>query len=146
MHLTRRDLSLLIPALAAAQTAPQSAPQAAPKPRLASKCYKYEDLPVKQNGENASRDVFNGINHTGYPVDLHLTDLGPGMAPHAPHHHEHEEILMLRTGQLDVTILDVTTRITAGSVVYVNSNEEHGWRNPGPSRAEYFVMAIGRSV
>jgi hypothetical protein len=34
--------------------------------------------------------------------------------------------------------------VTAGSVVYVNSNEEHGWKNPGPERAQYFVMAIGR--
>ena len=138
MKPSRRDLTLLLPALAAAQTAT--------KEPLPSKCYRYEDLPVKKNGENASRDVFNGVTHTGYPVDLHVTDLGPGMAPHAPHHHSHEEILMLRNGQLDVTIKDVTIRVTAGSVVYVNSNEEHGWKNPGPGRAEYFVMAVGRGV
>ena len=66
------------------------------------------------------------------------------MAPHAPHHHTHEEILMLRSGQLDVTIQGVTTRASAGSVVYVNSNEEHGWKNPGPARAQYFVIALGR--
>ena len=140
MKPSRRDLALLLPAVAAAQTQPAS------KSPLPSKCYTYEDLPVKKNGENASRDVFNGANHTGYPVDLHMTDLGPGMAPHPPHHHSHEEILMLRTGQLEVTIKDVTTRVTAGSVVYVNSDEEHGWKNPGPGRAEYFVLAVGRGV
>ena len=51
---------------------------------------------------------------------------------------------MLQTGMLDVTIEGKVTRVTAGSVVYVNSNEEHGWKNPGPERAQYFVMAIGR--
>jgi quercetin dioxygenase-like cupin family protein len=56
----------------------------------------------------------------------------------------HEEIVMLQTGMLDVTIEGKLTRVTAGSVVYVNSNEEHGWKNPGPERAQYFVMAIGR--
>jgi len=29
-------------------------------------------------------------------------------------------------------------------VVYVNSNEEYGWKNPGPNRAQYFVIAIRR--
>jgi mannose-6-phosphate isomerase-like protein (cupin superfamily) len=75
-----------------------------------------------------------------------MTSLGPGHVPHAAHHHVHEEIMMLRTGQLDVTIQDKTTRVTAGSVVYVHSMEEHGWKNPGPGRAEYFVMAVGREA
>jgi mannose-6-phosphate isomerase-like protein (cupin superfamily) len=139
MKLTRRDLSWLAPALAAAQTK-----QATPKPMLKSKVHKFEDLPVKPNGENRGRAVFDGKTHAGYPVELHITELGPGLAPHAPHHHVHEEVVMLRTGELDVTIEGVTTRATAGSVIYVNSNEEHGWKNPGPERAQYFVIALGR--
>ena len=142
MKISRRDLAVLLPALATAQT---PAPKPAGKPLLASKAYRFEDLPVKVNGQNQSRDVFNGKNHAGFPVDIHITELGPGMAPHAPHHHVHEEVVMLQTGQLDVTIEGTVTRVTAGSVVYVNSIEEHGWKNPGPSRAQYFVMALGRA-
>jgi mannose-6-phosphate isomerase-like protein (cupin superfamily) len=141
MKLSRRDLTALLPALAAAQMAP---PPAKDKPVLASKTYRFEDLPVVVNGENQTRAVFIGETHTGFPVDLHITELGPGQAPHPSHHHVHEEVLMLQTGQLDVTIKDKVTHATAGSVVYVNSNEEHGWKNPGPGRARYFVMAIGR--
>ena len=134
MKLSRRDLALLAPVIAGAQT---------PKPTLSTKVYKYEDLPVKPNGANEGRAVFDGTTHTGHPVELHITDLGPGMAPHAPHHHVHEEVLMLRSGQLEVTIEDVTTTATAGSVIYVNSNEQHGWKNPGLDRAQYFVIAVG---
>jgi quercetin dioxygenase-like cupin family protein len=141
MKLSRRQLAAMLPALAAAQTAPPK-----PKPTLASKAYKFEDLPVKVNGENKSRAVFDGKNHSGFPVDIHITELGPGQAPHAPHSHVHEEVVMLQYGLLDVTILGKTTRVTPGSVVYVNSNEEHGWKNPGPERAQYFVMAIGREA
>jgi quercetin dioxygenase-like cupin family protein len=75
---------------------------------------------------------------------LHLTELGPGQAPHAPHKHLHEEVMMLQTGVLDVTIDGKTTRISAGSVVYAASNEMHGWRNPGTGPAQYFVIALGR--
>jgi len=132
----------MFPALAAAQ----AVPQAKVKPTLASKAYRFDDLPEKVNGQNKSRDVFNGKNHTGFPVDLHITELGPGQMPHAAHHHVHEEIVMLQNGMLDVTIEGKVTRVTAGSVIYVNSNEEHGWKNPGPERAQYFVMAIGREA
>jgi mannose-6-phosphate isomerase-like protein (cupin superfamily) len=129
----------LLPALAAAQT-----PEKKPKPVLTSKTYLYEDMPLKPNGANTTRSVFDGKNHSGFGVELHITELGPGMAPHAPHHHLNEEALMLRSGQLDVTIEGKTTRVTAGSVVYVNSNEEHGWKNPGPEKAQYFVIALGK--
>ena len=136
MKLSRRNLAAMLPALAVAQSKDT--------PTLASKAYQFEDLPVKVSGQNRSRNVFNGRNHAGFPLDLHITELGPGQAPHAPHHHAHEEIVMLQTGTLQVTIEGKVTRVTAGSVVYVNSNEEHGWMNPGPKPAQYFVMAIGR--
>lgn len=137
MNYSRRDLTLLLPAFAAAASAQT-------KKAMPSSALVYEDLPVKANGPNNQRNVFKGETHSGYPIDMHMTELGPGQAPHAPHHHAHEELLMLRTGSLDVTISGKTTRVTAGSVVYVASNEEHGWRNAGEGRAEYFVLALGR--
>ena len=138
MKISRRNLAALLPALAMAQSKD--------KPALASKAYRFEDLPVKVNGQNQSRDVFNGANHSGFALDLHITELAPGQAPHAPHRHLHEEVVMLQTGQMEVTIEGKVTTVSAGSVVYVNSNEEHGWKNPGPERARYFVIAIGRQA
>ncbi|HLH16193.1 MAG TPA: cupin domain-containing protein [Bryobacteraceae bacterium] len=139
MECSRRDLVVLLPALAAAQEKPEKKPEV-----LQSKVYEYEDLPVKANGQNKSRAVLNGVTHGGFPVELHMTELGPGQAPHAPHRHAHEEIVMLRRGSLDVTIEGRTTRITPGSVTCVASGELHGWRNPGPEPAEYFVIALGK--
>jgi mannose-6-phosphate isomerase-like protein (cupin superfamily) len=141
MKISRRQLAGLVPALVAAP-----APEKKAKPVLTSKAYVYEEMLVKQNGENNQRAVFDGRNHSGFGVELHITELAPGKAPHAPHHHVNEEGLMLRTGQVDVTIEGKTTRVTAGSVVYVNSNEVHGWINPGPERAQYFVIALGKEA
>jgi quercetin dioxygenase-like cupin family protein len=138
MTWSRRELSLLLPALAAAAQA-----AAQDKKRLPAKAYRYEDLPVKKNGPNQSRAVLDGATHTGFPVEVHSTTLAPGQMPHPPHHHPDEEMLMLRTGQLDVTLGGETTRLTAGSVAYVASMLEHGWKNPGPDNAEYFVIALG---
>ena len=140
MSLTRRDLPMLISALAAGAAEAQERP---PKEVLPAKVYKYEDLPVKQNGQNQSRAVFDGLTHTNYPVEFHMTQLGPGQVPHAPHTHVNEEVIMLRRGLLDVTFNGETTRMTPGSLVYISSNILHGSKNPGPEPAEYFVIALG---
>ena len=137
MNKSRRDLALL--AFVAAK-----AVSAADRKALPSATYKFEDLKVKQTGDNRGRDVFDGLTHTGHQIDIHETELAPGLAPHAPHRHSHEEIVMLREGTLEVSIEGKVTTITPGSVVYVASNEFHGWKNSGTTRAHYFVMAIGR--
>jgi quercetin dioxygenase-like cupin family protein len=142
MKVTRRHLAALLPALAAAQTA---APQPKVRTKLASKAYRFEDLPEKVSGQNKSRNVFDGLNHAGVQLDIHITELGPGQMPHAAHHHVHEEMVMLQSGQLDIAIEGKVTRVGPGSVVYVNSNEEHGWKNPGTEPAKYFVLAVGRT-
>jgi quercetin dioxygenase-like cupin family protein len=136
MNHTRRDLSLLLPALAAAA--------GAGKNTLASKTFRFEDLAVRTNGQNRSRAVLNGATRTGFEIEAHQTELGPGLAPHPPHHHLHEELLFLREGTLEVTISGMVSRIGPGGVVYVASNQEHGWRNAGSTQAHYFVLALGR--
>ncbi len=52
---------------------------------------------------------------------------------------------MIREGTLEVTIAGRSTTLGAGSVAYVASNEEHGWRNSGTSPAQYFVLALGQN-
>jgi len=136
MQPTRRDLSLLLPAW-----------MAVPSMRaLPSKCYEFTELPVKKDAKtgNESRQVFDGSTHTAYPIDLHITTLQPGLMPHPPHHHVHEEAMFIKEGTLEVTIAAKTWRVGPGSVVYINSNEEHGLKNVGDLPATYFVLALGR--
>ena len=137
MKISRRDLSVLLPALATAKLASGGT-------ALPSKTYSYGDLPVKSNGANRSRAILNGDTHSGVNIELHETELGPGMAPHPPHHHVHEEMILIREGTMAVTISGKTTELGPGAVAYVASNEEHGWKNVGNDRAKYFVLAIGR--
>jgi quercetin dioxygenase-like cupin family protein len=136
MDHTRRDLAVLLPALFAAAGANV----------LPSKTYEFSSLPVKSNPatHNESRQVFDGVTHEGFPIDLHITTLAPGQMPHAAHHHEWEEMIFIQTGTLEVTIKGSASRIGPGSVAYVASNEQHGWKNVGDVPSQYFVFAIGR--
>jgi len=105
--------------------------------------FPFADLPTKPGNGTKSHAVLDGQTHTGYPVEVHITELAAGKSPHPPHQHIHEEMFMLQSGQLEATVNGKTQRLTPGSVCYVNSNELHGILNPGPDPAEYFVVALG---
>lgn len=136
--MTRRDLTLLSAGLFAAAAKGQKPA----RPTLTSKAYRFEDLTLKGN----SRAVFDGLTHGGFHVDLHETQLAPGAAPHAPHKHEHEEVVMIREGTMEVTIEGKSTVVGPGSVVWAGSNDMHGWKNVGTTVAQYFVIALGKAT
>ena len=137
MNATRRTLLQAIPMLAA------SSAFAADTPTLTSFVKPFSELPVKKNGSNESRAILNGATHTGEHLEVHETTLAAGREPHPPHRHVHEELFLLIKGSIAVTIEGKTTVIGPGSAAFVQSNELHGVRNPGPEGAQYFVMEIG---
>jgi mannose-6-phosphate isomerase-like protein (cupin superfamily) len=137
MKYSRRDLSLLLPALAATRAAGQTS-------ALPSKIFRFEDLAVRSSGANRMRAVLEGETHAGIPIELHITELAPGEAPHPPHHHVHDEMILMLEGTVEVTIRDHSATIGPGSSAFVASNEQHGWRNVGNSNARYFVLALGK--
>ena len=130
--MNRRHLAILLAAI----------PARGQNVALPSKTYKYEDLPVRLSGPNTSRPVLDGKTHTGFRVEMHETELGAGLAPHPPHKHLHEEMVIVNEGTLEVTIGDAVSTLGPGSVAYVESNIEHGWRNTGKTRARYYVLTL----
>lgn len=129
-------MPFILPALAAAQSAGR-------REKLPSNAFRFEDLEARKSGPILMRQIFTGTTHSGYLLDLHDTELPAVEAPHAAHHHVHEELLLIREGTLEVTLGGKQTRVGPGSVVYVASNQEHGWRNVGNTPAKYFVLALG---
>jgi len=53
-----------------------------------------------------------------------------------------EEVVLVTEGELVVTINGITTRATAGSIIFISSGDEHGWRNAGDKAATYYVMRV----
>lgn len=139
MKISRRLFGLLAPFLTQAQERERQAV-------LPSGAFRFEDLTARRNGSISVRQILKGSNRTGYAIDLHESDLGPGEVPHPPHDHVHEEMLLINEGQIDITISGKTTRLTPGSVAYIASGEHHGWRNSGTTKARYFVLALGNDA
>ena len=137
MDEARRELCMLLPALVVTSA------RRSENTGLPSKVYSFESLSLQTSGQNAFRPILGGKTHEGFRVALHETDLSPGAMPHPPHHHEYEEVFLIREGLLQVTIGERSSNLGPGSVAYIGSNEEHGIRNVGHSHAQYFVLELG---
>jgi len=117
-------------------------PAPTPAGGRADTIFDWAKLAVTPTKVGERRDVCDMPTATLANFECHITTINAGEAPHAPHHHPDEEILLLKEGTLDVTINGKTQRITPGSIVLVSSNDEHGWKNAGATAATYYVMRL----
>jgi mannose-6-phosphate isomerase-like protein (cupin superfamily) len=140
MDLTRRKACLSLVLLSRVSAwASQLAP-------LASKTYRFDDLPVTREKQAAYRHILEGRTRTGDYLEAHETVLEPNAMPHPPHRHVGEEMFLISVGTLEVTIAGKRTQLGPGSAFFVASNEEHSIRNVGSTAAQYFGITLGQEA
>jgi mannose-6-phosphate isomerase-like protein (cupin superfamily) len=110
---------------------------------LPSATYSFSELPMRTLSGAEIRPVLKGKLATAESLEVHETTLPPGTMPHAPHHHMHSEMWLIREGTVQLTINGTSHVIGPGSVGFVHSNDEHGIKNVGTTPATYFVVAVG---
>jgi quercetin dioxygenase-like cupin family protein len=118
----------------AAATAARATP-----PLLGSSALSWEQIeagPAKGMG----KAIFRAQTATLDELEMHVTHLPPGQAPHPPHKHAQEELLILKEGTLEAMQEGKTRRLGAGSVIFQASNQLHGVRNVGETPATYYVV------
>lgn len=113
-----------------------------PKPKLGSGVFDWNQLEAQPTKVGARRNVFDSLTATLSNLECHVTTVNPGEAPHAPHRHPDEELIIVKDGTLEVTINGVTRQAGPGSVVFFASNDFHGLRNNGTTPATYYVLRI----
>jgi quercetin dioxygenase-like cupin family protein len=118
------------------------APLPADPARLGSRIFPWDELTVEPKPTGARRGVVSLPTATLDGFSCHVTTINAGLAPHPPHRHADEEIILLREGRLAVTINGVTTTATPGSIVFISSGDLHGWRNTGDTPATYYVLRV----
>jgi quercetin dioxygenase-like cupin family protein len=113
----------------------------APKPAaLPSSVFDWTKLNVEATAVGARRAVFDSRSATLDRVECHVTTVDVGKAPHAPHQHPEEELIIVKEGTLAVMQNGVTTVAGPGSVIFEASNDLHGLKNVGETPASYFVV------
>ena len=138
MSLSRRDLSLLLPALVATGAAAQEKSNAG----LPSKIYHNDKIPYEGDEKKKGREFLHMPTHGGFMIASHETILGAGVVTHAPHRHEHEELLFVVEGTAETSIDGKKELAEAGSVICFGSNSLHNLRNAGTKPCRYYVVEL----
>jgi XRE family transcriptional regulator, regulator of sulfur utilization len=135
--ITRRDLFV---ALATATVTAGAFAIAAQDAALGSKAFDWNTIPAKTTEVGSVRSFFRARTATLEQLEVHVTALNPGKAPHPPHRHPNEEMVILRQGTIEVLVGEEWKRVGPGSVVFFASNQLHGLKNVGDEPAIYHVV------
>ena len=107
---------------------------------LGSRVFDWDAIPARQTETGSVRSICKEPTATLDELEIHVTTLDAGKAPHPPHRHPNEELVILRQGALEALENGQWTRVGPGSVIFSASNQLHGLRNPGTEPAVYHVI------
>jgi XRE family transcriptional regulator, regulator of sulfur utilization len=136
--ITRRDL--LVGTLAAGLTFAGLTLAQSRKAPLTSSVFDWNAIEARATRTGARRDFFEAPTATLDMFECHVTTINPGEAPHAPHRHPEEELIIVKEGTIEAMQNGVTKRVGPGSMIFEASNDFHGLRNVGPTPATYHVI------
>jgi quercetin dioxygenase-like cupin family protein len=138
--ISRRDILVAVVAVGATLALVALA-QTVPKEVMHSTVFRWSEMNVKQTSSGEVRPVFDAPTANLDRFECHITTLDAGQSPHPAHRHRHEEMMIVREGALEAVLNGRTNRVDSGGIIFCASNEMHGLRNAGPSRATYYVLA-----
>jgi quercetin dioxygenase-like cupin family protein len=110
------------------------------KPKMKSSVFDWNAVAVETTKTGARRDFFLAPTTNLDQLECHVTTLNPGEAPHAPHQHPEEELIIVKEGTIEAMQNGVIKLASAGSMIFEASNELHGLRNVGKTAATYYVI------
>lgn len=112
------------------------------EPKLKSAVFDWTKLTVKPSKVGEGRSVLNGSTVTLKNLESHITTVNAGEASHAAHRHPDEELIIVKEGTIEFTINGKAERAGPGSIALFGSNDLHGMRNVGTTRATYHVIRL----
>jgi quercetin dioxygenase-like cupin family protein len=100
----------------------------------------WDSLTARTTPVGQQRPVFDNPTPTLEKFEVHITTLLPGMASHPIHHHPQEEILLIKEGEVDLSINGRKQHAGPGAMIFFASNDPHNLQNTGTKPATYYVI------
>ncbi len=100
----------------------------------------WQTAAVAKKATSEQRVLLEGSTRDFKHLKVHATTLPPHQTPHSPHHHDDEELVLVKEGYLTVTIGSNSKTLGPGSVALLLPGDEHGFENKGDSVATYYLM------
>jgi quercetin dioxygenase-like cupin family protein len=138
--------SAITTAFAADATQPSAPPVSVPysppshKNVLGTTFVDWDSLTARYTPIGQSRSVFDNPTPVLEKFEVHITTLRPGMFSHAVHHHPWEEMLLIKEGDVLVSINGIKHKAGPGFLIFFASHDPHNLQNVGTTPATYYVM------
>ncbi len=108
---------------------------------LRSNVYHWNKLEPKKEESGVKRQIFEGKTFALNYFEIHASTLETGKAPHPPHTHaDQEELMIVKEGQVRVTINNISKILGPGSIAFAVPGDEHGIENAGNTQATYYIL------
>jgi len=132
-------LGLSAAAQTAAPLAAKYSPPSNPAP-LGTTFVDWDSMAVRITPVGQQRAVFDNPTRTLEKFEVHVTTLRPGMSSHPVHQHPWEEMLLIKEGDVEVSINGQAHRAGPGFLVFFASHDPHNLKNVGDKPAIYYVV------
>ena len=100
----------------------------------------WKELEFKPSAVGGRRDIMKQSTSALKELEMHTTTLNEGVTSHNPHSHADEEIILVRFGFVEETINGKPYKLGPGSVIFLSNNDNHGIRNAGAGKCEYYAI------
>jgi heat shock protein HslJ/quercetin dioxygenase-like cupin family protein len=130
---TGQPLAIFAPRSAAA------APAAAPKAMLKSQIFEWASLTPTPIPNGERRQVVDGATPTVDLLHVHVTSLAVGQASGEPVRHPRDEVLIVKEGEVEVSLDGTTQKVGPGAILVFMSGAVTRLKNVGTTPATYYV-------
>jgi (S)-ureidoglycine aminohydrolase len=107
---------------------------------IKSGIYHFSDAKKEKKETGFKRSIFDGEIIDFKPFSVHYTTVNAGLQSYNPHKHATEELIIVKEGEIDLTIEDVEHHLKVGDVAIIKPNDRHGIVNNSHKKATYMVM------
>jgi quercetin dioxygenase-like cupin family protein len=123
------------------ESAPSAAERAGPG-KLASTVIDCNALPQIPTPTGSRVSVLSSPTLTFLTLESHITTLNAGQSTAADMIDHNDEFVLIKSGSVEVKVNGVSSRMTAGSVMFWAADDKRSLRNLGATPASYQVIRV----
>jgi (S)-ureidoglycine aminohydrolase len=108
---------------------------------LSPRVYEFNKLETVKEETRLRKQVLEGSTTALSHFEVHSSTIPPGKSAHPPHVHDDvEELIIVKEGQIKITIKDQSRIVGPGSIGFAMPGDPHGFENAGSNPATYYVL------
>jgi len=100
----------------------------------------WTELKMRTTDKGESRQIFDRPSAWLRRIDMYATTLNKRQVSNPPHIHRNEEIILMRSGNVEEYIDGAYKKAKAGDIIFLTSGTPHAVGNRTNGRCEYFAL------